>query len=75
MRSRALVHRRGLFGQGMHAAVDVAVRGVVISVHRLDHRVGFLRGRGRVEIHQPYTRVDFPLHNGEIAAHLAKIGY
>ena len=44
---------RGLFCDLVHAAVDVGVRRRVVRVHRLEHLVGALGGRGRVEVDEP----------------------
>src|SRR5690606_13255962 len=42
----------GGVGQGVGAAMHVAVEGAVVVVQRLDYHGGFLRGGGIVQIHQ-----------------------
>ena len=54
----ALVGVRGARGQRVDAAVDRGAVGLVVLVHRLDHRPRGLRRRGRVEVRQALLRED-----------------
>jgi hypothetical protein len=50
--ARGLVLGRGALGERVHPAMDVGVGLAIVAINRLDHRLGLLRGRGIVEIHQ-----------------------
>ena len=67
-----LVTGRGLFGQIMHAAVDVGVELAVEVIHRLDHAAGLLGRCAAVEINERFA-IDLTFQNREIPAYACYI--
>src|SRR5207237_2146874 len=67
--ARDLVELGGLLAQGVDRAMDVGVRGLVITRHRLDHRPRLLAGGGGVEVDERAT-IDDPLEDRKVAPRL-----
>ena len=61
-----LVHGRGFFRQGMHAAVDVGIVGAVKGFHRFQDRARLLRGGSGIEIDQRNAGAHFPGQDGKV---------
>ncbi len=70
--ARALEEIGRLLAQGMHATMDVRVRGLVVARHRVDDRLRPLARRGVVEVGER-PAVDHAGQHREIAAHACDV--
>jgi hypothetical protein len=50
----------------MNAPVDIGIGVSIEGIHRFDHDLRFLRGSGRIEIHQLHPWPNFSAENGKI---------
>jgi hypothetical protein len=66
--TRALVQRRGLLGEDVHATVDVGVVLLVVLVEHVDDLARGLRGRGVVEVDELLAVVDHSVQDREVLA-------
>ena len=64
----ALVQRRGLLGEHVHAAVDVGVVLLVVLAERVEHLARLLRGRRVVQVHELLAVVDQAVQDREVLA-------
>ena len=69
---RLLVLPGGAFGEHMDAAMDVRVPGLVHPVHGVEHRPGFLRTRGVVQV-RDRSAARLLAQDGEVGAHPVEV--
>ena len=69
---RRLVGRRGFLADRIDAAMRIGVVAAVVVIHRVDHRSGFLRRGGTVQVNQ-WAPVNPPGEDGEVVANLLDV--